>query len=93
MTAWDINTYEAPPKPPGPRWDHNHATRETIKRVGVLSGLERTELLRAWDVNDQLVYASRSNAAREAESRVGGNGRARPTFSRGARTAATREAA
>ena len=91
--AWDINVYEAPPKPAGPRWNHNHATRETITRVGVLSGLERTELLRAWDKHGQLVYAARSNAAREAEALMSGNGRARPTVNKGAGHAASRQAA
>ena len=93
MTAWDINVYEAPPKPAGPRWDHDHHERETITRVGVVTGIERTELLRAWDERGQVVYQHRSNAAREAEERMSGPGRARPNVNKGAGSAAPREAA
>lgn len=82
------------PEPaPAQRWNHDHAVTETITRVGVLTGIERTELLRAWDHNSQLVYSSRSNSSREAEARTDGPGRARPTVNKGAGRMASRQAA
>lgn len=90
--AWDINVYEAPPKPPAQRWDHDHHERETETRTGVLTGIERTVLLRAWNHDGQVVYMDRSNASREAEARMTGTGRARRNFT-GAKWSVSRGAA
>lgn len=68
------------------RWDADHHIVETEPRTSILTGHTRTELLRAWNRDGQIVYMARSNASREAATRFTGPLRASVLVRRSGRT-------